>query len=39
MYSLHMLNLILGGIKTSDEEVDEGISKANVVLIPLAIPL
>ncbi len=39
IYSLHMLNLIPGGIKTSDEEEDEGISKANVALVPLAIPL
>ena len=39
IYSLQMLNLIPSGIKTSDEEEEEGISKANVALVPLAIPL
>ena len=39
LYSLQMLNLIPSGIKTSDEEEEEGISKSNVALVPLAIPL
>ena len=39
IYSLQMLNLIPSGIKTSEEEEEEGISKANVALVPLAIPL
>lgn len=39
LYSLQMLNLIPSGIKTSEEEEEEGISKENAALVPLAIPL
>jgi multiple antibiotic resistance protein len=39
IYSLQMLALIPIGIKTSEEEEQEGISKHNVALVPLAIPL
>jgi len=39
IYSLQMLALIPSGIKTSEEEEEEGISKDNVALVPLAIPL
>jgi len=39
IYSLQMLALIPTGIKTSEEEEQEGISKENVALVPLAIPL
>jgi multiple antibiotic resistance protein len=39
IYSLQMLGLIPSGIKTSEEEEHEGISKENVALVPLAIPL
>jgi len=39
IYSLQMLALIPIGIKTSEEEEQEGISKENVALVPLAIPL
>jgi len=39
VYALQMLRLIPGGIKTSSEEEQEGISKENVALVPLATPL
>lgn len=39
IYSLQMLALIPSGIKTSEEEEQEGISKENVAIVPLAIPL
>lgn len=39
IYSLQMLALIPIGIKTSEAEEQEGISKENVALVPLAIPL
>ena len=39
VYSLQMLHLIPGGIKSTEEEEREGISKENVALVPLAIPL
>lgn len=39
IYSLQMLALIPSGIKTSHEEEEEGISKHNAALVPLAIPL
>lgn len=39
IYSLQMLRLIPSGIKTSEEEEEEGISKGNVALVPLATPL
>jgi len=39
IYSLQMLHLIPGGIKSTEEEEQEGISKNNVALVPLAIPL
>ncbi|MCK5545334.1 MAG: NAAT family transporter, partial [Desulfobulbaceae bacterium] len=39
IYSLQMLRLIPSGIKTSEEEEEEGISKENVALVPLATPL
>jgi multiple antibiotic resistance protein len=39
IYSLQMLALIPLGIKTSEEEEQEGISKEHVALVPLAIPL
>jgi multiple antibiotic resistance protein len=39
IYSLQMLALIPIGIKTSEEEEQEGISKHNIALVPLAIPL
>jgi len=39
IYALQMLRLIPGGIKTSEEEEQEGVSKENVALVPLATPL
>jgi multiple antibiotic resistance protein len=39
VYSLQMLHLIPGGIKSTAEEEEEGISKDNVAVVPLAIPL
>jgi multiple antibiotic resistance protein len=39
IYSLQMLALIPIGIKTSEEEEQESISKENAALVPLAIPL
>ncbi len=39
IYALQMLALIPSGIKTSSEEEQEGISKANIALVPLAVPL
>ncbi len=39
IYSLQMLRLIPSGIKSTDEEEQEGVSKENVALVPLATPL
>lgn len=39
IYSLQMLGLIPSGIKTSQQEEHEGLSKEGVALVPLAIPL
>jgi len=39
VYSLQMLRLIPGTIKSTDEEEQEGITKDNVALVPLATPL
>ncbi len=39
IYALQMLALIPSGIKTSDEEKEEGIRKDNIALVPLAVPL
>jgi multiple antibiotic resistance protein len=39
IYALQMLALIPSGLKTSEEEEQEGISKENAALVPLAIPL
>jgi len=39
VYSLQMLGLLPGGMKTSEKEEKEGISKENVALVPLATPL
>ncbi len=39
IYSLEMLGLISPGIRTSDEEEEEGMTKENVALVPLAIPM
>ena len=39
IYALQMLALIPSGIKTSDEEEEEGIRKENIALVPLATPL
>ncbi|MBM3133014.1 MAG: MarC family protein [Chloroflexi bacterium] len=39
MYSLQMLHLIPGGIKSTTEEQEEGITKENIALVPLATPL
>jgi multiple antibiotic resistance protein len=39
LYALHLLHLIPGGLKTTTEEEEEGISKEHVALVPLAIPL
>jgi multiple antibiotic resistance protein len=39
VYALQMLGLIPGGIKTTTQEEEEGISKENVALVPLATPL
>ena len=39
MYALQMLRLIPGGLKTTSEEEEEGMSKENVALVPLATPL
>lgn len=39
IYSLQMLRLIPGSIKSTYEEEEEGISKDNVALVPLATPL
>jgi multiple antibiotic resistance protein len=39
VYSLQMLRLIPASIKSTDEEEQEGISKENVALVPLATPL
>jgi multiple antibiotic resistance protein len=39
VYSLQMLHLIPSGMKTSTEEEQEGLKKANAALVPLATPL
>ena len=39
VYSLQMLRLIPGTIKSTEEEAQEGITKENVALVPLATPL
>jgi len=39
IYSLQMLCLIPNGIKTTEEEEEEGVSKENIALVPLATPL
>lgn len=39
IYSLQMLNLIPTNIKSTEEEQQEGISKGNIALVPLATPL
>jgi multiple antibiotic resistance protein len=39
IYSLQMLSLIPGGLKTSSEEKQEGIEKENAALVPLATPM
>ena len=39
IYAMQMLRLIPSGIKTSMEEEEEGISKENIALVPLATPL
>ena len=39
LYALHLLHLIPGGLKTTSEEEEEGISKEHVALVPLAMPL
>lgn len=39
IYSLQMLHLIPWSLKSTDEEEREGVSKENVALVPLAIPL
>jgi multiple antibiotic resistance protein len=39
VYSLQMLRIIPQSIKSTSEEEEEGISKANIALVPLATPL
>jgi multiple antibiotic resistance protein len=39
IYALQMLRLIPSGVKTSEEEEEEGVKKDNVALVPLATPL
>ncbi len=39
IYSLQMLRLIPSGIKTTEEEEQEGLTKENIALVPLATPL
>ncbi|MDY6970954.1 MAG: MarC family protein [Thermodesulfobacteriota bacterium] len=39
IYSLQMLHLIPSGMKTTREEEQEGVTKENVALVPLATPL
>jgi len=39
VYSLQMLHLIPSGMKTTSEEEQEGLKKANAALVPLATPL
>jgi len=39
LYALQMLRLIPGGMKTTVEEEEEGVTKENVALVPLATPL
>ena len=39
VYALQMLRLIPSGVKTTAEEKEEGVTKENVALVPLATPL
>jgi multiple antibiotic resistance protein len=39
VYALQMMRVIPGGVKTTSEEEEEGITKENVALVPLATPL
>lgn len=39
VYALQMMRVIPGGVKTTSEEEQEGITKENVALVPLATPL
>ena len=39
LYALQMLRLIPGGMKTTVEEEEEGVTKENVALVPMATPL
>ena len=39
IYALQMMRVIPGGVKTTSEEEQEGITKENVALVPLATPL
>lgn len=39
LYALQMLRLIPGGMKTTIEEEEEGVTKENVALVPMATPL
>ncbi len=39
IYALQLLHLIPSGIKTSEEEKQEGVAKENVALVPLATPM
>jgi len=39
VYALQMMRVIPGGVKTTSEEEQEGVSKENVALVPLATPL
>jgi multiple antibiotic resistance protein len=39
VYALQMLQLFPGGLKSTEEEEQEGIAKENVALVPLATPL
>lgn len=39
VYALQMMRVIPGGVKTTSEEEQEGVTKENVALVPLATPL
>lgn len=39
IYALQLLRLIPGGIKSTEQEEQEGVTKENVALVPLATPL
>jgi multiple antibiotic resistance protein len=39
VYALQLLHLIPGGIRSTEEEEQEGIAKEHVALVPLATPL